>query len=46
MTVGCATQLVKNIEQPLTGEDVQLGCRPDDKIDTAYIAEGTEPCGH
>ena len=42
--VGCATQLVKNIEQPLTGEDVkQLGCRPDDKIDTAYIAEGTEP---
>ena len=44
MTVGCATQLVKNIEQPLTGEDVkQLGCRPDDKIDTAYIAEGTEP---
>ena len=44
MAVGCATQLVKNIEQPLTGEDVkQLGCRPDDKIDTAYIAEGTEP---
>ena len=44
MAVGCATQLVKNIEQPLTGEDVkQLGCRPDDKIDTAYIAEGTQP---
>lgn len=44
MAVGCATQLVKNIEQPLTGENVkQLGCRPDDKIDTAYIAEGTEP---
>ena len=34
MAVGCATQLVKNIEQPLTGEDVKkLGCRPDDKID-------------
>ncbi len=44
MAVGCATQLVKNIEQPLTSEDAkQLGCRPDDKIDTAYIAEGTEP---
>ncbi|HYM89712.1 MAG TPA: peroxidase family protein, partial [Nitrospiraceae bacterium] len=44
MAVGCATQLVKNIEQPLTGAGVeQLGCRPDDKIDMAYIAEGTEP---
>ena len=44
MAVGCATQLVKNIEQPLTAEDVkQLGCRPDDQIDRAYIAEGTEP---
>jgi hypothetical protein len=44
MAVGCATQLVKNIEQPLPGEDVKkLGCRPDDKIDAAYIAEDTEP---
>ena len=44
MAVGCATQLVKNIEQPLTEADVKkLGCRPDDKIDAAYIAEGTEP---
>ena len=44
MAVGCATQLVKNMEQPLTGTDVkQLGCRPDDKIDLADIAEGTEP---
>jgi len=44
MAVGCATQLVKNIEQPLTGADAKkLGCRPDDKIDAAYIAEGTEP---
>ena len=42
--VGCTTQLVKNIEQPLTGDDVKrLGCRPDDKVDAAYIAEGTEP---
>ena len=44
MAVGCATQLVKNIELPLTGADAKkLGCRPDDKIDAAYIAEGTEP---
>jgi len=44
MAVGCATHLVKNIEQPLTGEDAKkLGCRPDDKIDAAMIAEGTEP---
>ncbi|MDZ4856903.1 MAG: peroxidase family protein [Nitrospirota bacterium] len=44
MAVGCATQLVKNIGQPLTGEDAKkLGCRPDDKIDAAMIAEGTEP---
>lgn len=43
-SVGCATQLVKNVEQPLTGEEVQkLGCRPDDKIDAAFIAEGTKP---
>jgi hypothetical protein len=44
MAVGCATQLVQNIEQPLTNEDVKtLGCRPDDKIDAAIIAEGTKP---
>jgi len=44
MAVGCATQLVKNVEQPLTGAGTEkLGCRPDDKIDAAYIAEGTEP---
>ncbi|MEK7236759.1 MAG: peroxidase family protein, partial [Nitrospirota bacterium] len=44
MAVGCATQLVKNIEQQLTGAEAKkLGCRPDDKIDAAIIAEGTEP---
>ena len=44
MAVGCATQLVKNIEQPLTRAGVEkLGCRPDDKIDVASIAESTEP---
>ena len=44
MDVGCMTQLAKNTEQPLLREDVeQLGCRPDDKIDAALIAEDTEP---
>ncbi len=44
MKVGCATQLVNNVEKPLTEQDIkQLGCRPDDRVDKAYIAEGTEP---
>jgi hypothetical protein len=44
MAVGCGTQRVKNIEQPLTGAGVeQLGCRPEDKIDASMIAEGTAP---
>jgi hypothetical protein len=44
MAVGCTTQLVKNIEQPLTRAGIEaLGCRPDDKIDAAIIAEGMEP---
>lgn len=44
MAVGCATQLVNNVEQSLAGEEAQqFGCRPDDKIDAAIIAEGTKP---
>jgi hypothetical protein len=44
MAVGCATQLVKNIEQRLTDEEAKkLGCRPGDKIDAAIIAEDTKP---
>src|SRR4029079_19670765 len=44
MAVGCTAQLVKNVEQPLSEADVKkLGCRPDDDIEAAYIAEGTEP---
>jgi hypothetical protein len=43
MAVGCMTQLVKNIAQPLASGDVKtLGCRPDDKIDAAII-ERMEP---
>ncbi|MDR4493675.1 MAG: peroxidase family protein [Nitrospirales bacterium] len=44
MAVGCATQRVENAEQPLAGEDIKkLGCRPDDRIDAAKIADETAP---
>ena len=44
MKVGCESQLVNNIEKPLTEQDIkQLGCRPDDRMDSAYVAENTEP---
>ncbi|TYP94277.1 MULTISPECIES: peroxidase family protein [Nitrosomonas] len=44
MKVGCATQRVDNSEQPLTVEEVtQLGCRPDDKINVAPVADDTPP---
>jgi hypothetical protein len=42
--VGCTTQLVDNVEKPLTEEDIkQLGCRADDRMDKAYVAESGEP---
>ena len=44
MTVGCATQLVDGVEKPLTDEQIKtLGCRPGDRIDKGYIAEGSNP---
>ena len=44
MKVGCESQKVNNVETPLTPEDVQkLGCRPDDRMDKAYVAEDSEP---
>lgn len=44
MKVGCETQLVNGVEKPLTEEDIQrLGCRPEDRIDKAYVAEDSEP---
>jgi hypothetical protein len=44
MTVGCQTQMVNNVEQPLTEAEIQrLGCRPDDHIDRAFVAEDSEP---
>jgi len=44
MKVGCASQKVNNVETPLTPEEAQkLGCRPDDRMDKAYIAEDSAP---
>jgi len=44
MTMGCATQLVNNIERPLSPEDIQrLKCRPEDQIDKSYIAKDDPP---
>jgi heme peroxidase len=41
---GCATKLVNNREEPLSTEDIaRLGCRPDDLIDSPYIAQNTPP---
>lgn len=40
MPVGCAG----TPEKPLTPEEIaRLGCRPDDRIDRAYMAEETDP---
>jgi hypothetical protein len=42
--VGCATQLVNNVETPLTPEQIQqLGCRPGDQIDKPYVLENSAP---
>ena len=44
MKVGCESQKVNNVETPLTPDDIQkLGCRPDDRMDKAYVAEDSEP---
>ncbi|SEM12079.1 Animal haem peroxidase [Syntrophus gentianae] len=44
MPVGCTHKLVGNGEKPLTPEEIaKLGCRPDDRIDRAYIAEDKDP---
>jgi hypothetical protein len=42
--VGCKTQLVNNVETPLTPEEVQkLGCRPGDRVDKTYVALDSVP---
>jgi hypothetical protein len=44
MELGCKTQKVNNVEQPLTPEDIEkLKCRPDDRMEKALIAEDSEP---
>lgn len=44
MAVGCTTQRVGNVERPLTPElAAKLGCRPGDRMDKAYVAEGGDP---
>jgi len=44
MKVGCETKLVNNVQQPLTPEDIEkLGCRPDDRMDKAYVAQDSDP---
>ena len=40
MSVGCSSQRVNNQEQPLTAtQAAKLGCRPNDKVDVAFVAQ-------
>jgi Animal haem peroxidase len=42
--MGCATHLVNNVETALSPGDVaRIGCRPDDRIDQAFMAETNDP---
>ena len=44
MNVGCATQLVNNVETPLTPDQIkQLGCRPGDRVDKTLVAQDSPP---
>jgi hypothetical protein len=44
MDVGCKTELVNNVETPLTPAQIhQLGCRPDDRVDKTYVLQDTPP---
>jgi hypothetical protein len=44
MHVGCVSQRVNNVETPLTPADVaNLGCRPGDEVDKAYVARDDDP---
>jgi hypothetical protein len=44
MQVGCKQELVNNVETPLTPEQIQqLGCRPDDRVDKAYVLKDSPP---
>lgn len=44
MPVGCTTQRVNNANAALTPAAAsQLGCRPDDRMERAYVADSTMP---
>jgi len=44
MAMGCAAQLVDNVQRPLTpGEIKRLSCRPEDRIDKSYIQDDSPP---
>jgi hypothetical protein len=44
MNVGCTTELVNNVEAPLTPDQIQqLGCRPDDRVDKTYVLQDSPP---
>ncbi len=44
MNVGCTTQLVNNVETPLTPDQIQqLGCRPGDRVDKTYVLQDSPP---
>ena len=44
MPVGCTTEMVNNVEQPLSKDDAQkLGCRPDDRVDPTYVLQDSAP---
>lgn len=42
--VGCVSQKVNGLDTPLTPDQAkQLGCRPSDRMDKAYVADAAEP---
>ena len=44
MEVGCKSELVHNVQTPLTPEEVQkLGCRPADEVDKTYVLNDSPP---
>ena len=44
MDVGCKTELVNNVETPLTPEEIaKLGCRPGDRVDPGYVQQDAPP---
>lgn len=43
-SLGCTTQRVNNVEQPLSAEEARkLGCRPEDKMEAGLVADDGAP---